>query len=431
MAASSASIHHVPSDLESAGGGDSVASSPRSDYHAPLDYLRFMCSFGGKILPRPHDNQLRYVGGDTRIVVLSRGTSFSSLLSKLSKLSGTTNVTVKYQLPNEDLDALISVTTDEDVENMMEEYDRFLSNQNPRSARLRLFLFNQGDDSRSSSISSLLDGSANREQWFLDALNGVGPPSSHVLEHGRSEASSIVSEVPDYLFGLDNSEENQSRGDPKQRTRAAQPEHILGSDPGSPALPVASMLNCSTAPSPSFPTMPDLPPVKTRPEVPVPKSVIKDVPGHSYMGTGETILAQQAGYAMNAAAHYPLSSHYATPIPHMPVYYIPSQVPTGNMPVQPMVTQLPYAPQYATSMGQLPVGYQQPLQVGNQVYVGAGRPPMTMDPGRVTVKGGNMNVSPQVYYGVTSGGMIPPSMAVNQASGAEDIPVSSQQQPGS
>ncbi|KAM1043753.1 hypothetical protein PS2_034708 [Malus domestica] len=37
--------------------------------------VRFMCSFGGKILPRPHDNQLRYVGGDTRIVVVHRTVS--------------------------------------------------------------------------------------------------------------------------------------------------------------------------------------------------------------------------------------------------------------------------------------------------------------------------------------------------------------------
>jgi hypothetical protein len=50
-----------------------------------------MCSFGGKILPRPHDNQLRYVGGDTRIVVVQRAATYSSLLSKLSKLSGKAN----------------------------------------------------------------------------------------------------------------------------------------------------------------------------------------------------------------------------------------------------------------------------------------------------------------------------------------------------
>ncbi|GKV06692.1 hypothetical protein SLEP1_g18550 [Rubroshorea leprosula] len=81
-------------------------------------------------VPRPHDNQLRYVGGDTRIVALSRSITFMGFLSKLSKLSGISNVNVKYQLPNEDLDALISITTDEELENMMDEYDRLAQNQN-------------------------------------------------------------------------------------------------------------------------------------------------------------------------------------------------------------------------------------------------------------------------------------------------------------
>lgn len=68
---------------------DSVASSPRSDhFHEAPPRVRFMCSFGGKILPRPHDNQLRYVGGDTRIVAVHRSISFPALLLKLSKLSG-------------------------------------------------------------------------------------------------------------------------------------------------------------------------------------------------------------------------------------------------------------------------------------------------------------------------------------------------------
>ncbi|KAJ0918189.1 hypothetical protein HanRHA438_Chr05g0214861 [Helianthus annuus] len=32
--------------------------------------VKFLCSYGGKILPRPSDGVLRYVGGDTRILVL-------------------------------------------------------------------------------------------------------------------------------------------------------------------------------------------------------------------------------------------------------------------------------------------------------------------------------------------------------------------------
>ncbi|KAJ1390404.1 PB1 domain [Sesbania bispinosa] len=241
-----ASHSQYPPDLDS----DSVASSPRSDhFHDAPPRVRFMCSFGGKILPRPHDNQLRYVGGDTRIVAVNRSISFSALILKLCKLSGMSNITAKYQLPNEDLDALISVTTDEDVENMMDEYDRVAQNHNPRSARLRLFLFPEGEDSRASSISSLLNGSTNRENWFLDALNG----GVSGLERGRSEASSMVSEVPDYLFGLDNSEETQSQShhhrEPRPKERLVLQDNVSVSDPGPGVRHVTPMHPYSPSPA--------------------------------------------------------------------------------------------------------------------------------------------------------------------------------------
>ncbi|XP_056159746.1 uncharacterized protein LOC130135210 [Syzygium oleosum] len=402
---------HHPPDLEAA-ANDSVASSPRSEHH-PHDLhqrVRLMCSFGGKILPRPHDNLLRYVGGDTRIVAVQRATTFNALLNKLSKLSGTTNITVKYQLPNEDLDALISVTTDEDIENMMEEYDRVAQNQNPRTARLRLFLFNKGDDSRTSSIGSLLDGSSNREQWFLDALNGGGggPPLCLGLERLRSEASSIVSEVPDYLFGLEISEENQPR-EPKSKARSLLLETISISDPGSP-IPVANSSYCST----SSASMPDLPPVKTKPENPVPRSDPKE--SESFEETGETIVVQPGGYPGNPAGYYPTSSHYSgPPMQHMPVYYLPSPMPPSNMSVPPMMARGHYVQhqQYPASAGQIPVGYHQPGPSPGQMYGGVVR--------SVVADG----VSHQVYYGVSNGGMVPtypPGMVV-QAPGGEDIQV--------
>uniref|UniRef100_A0A0C9S9K1 TSA: Wollemia nobilis Ref_Wollemi_Transcript_7586_3322 transcribed RNA sequence n=1 Tax=Wollemia nobilis TaxID=56998 RepID=A0A0C9S9K1_9CONI len=184
---------------------DSVSSSPRSrgtdtEYPASQRWddgnkVRFMCSYGGRILPRPNDNQLCYLGGDTRMVTVNRNINFNELMSKLSKLSGG-SCTVKYQLPNEDLDALISVTTEEDLENMMEEYER--SQQTSlKPARLRIFLFPAKlDSSTTSSLGSLLD-SSKREHWFVDALNGTP-----ILQRGVSEGSS-VSEMPDYLFGFD------------------------------------------------------------------------------------------------------------------------------------------------------------------------------------------------------------------------------------
>ncbi|CAL9015320.1 unnamed protein product [Prunus brigantina] len=394
------SLH--PSELDSA-ATDSVSSTPRSDHpsHDLNTRVRFMCSFGGKILPRPHDNQLRYVGGDTRIVAVHRAASFSSLLTKLSKLSGkllktTPNVTVKYQLPNEDLDALISVTTDEDVDNMIEEYDRIVQNQNPKSARLRLFLFPKGEDStvnsRSSSISSLLDGSAKREHWFLDALNS-GASNSSVLERGRSEASSIVSEVPDYLFGLDNSDDTHSRGEFKPKPRTVLQDNVSASDPGSPA-PVISSPFCSTSSVPSIPSMPSLPPVKTRPDS---NQVVETKDNHSegFTETVELPVPQATGFSANPGVHYiPDPNYPGHVVRSVPVYYYPGPVPPANVQVQPVPVRSQFVHQQYP--GQIPLGYHNQIPGMGQVYGGGLRAVGGLDP----YDGVNQQQQQQVYYGV-------------------------------
>nr|GEU36069.1 hypothetical protein [Tanacetum cinerariifolium] len=83
--------------------------------------IKFLCSYGGKILPRYPDGKLRYYGGETRVLAVDRSISFSDLLVKLGELSGTP-VALRCQLPTEDLDALISITCDEDLANLIEEY---------------------------------------------------------------------------------------------------------------------------------------------------------------------------------------------------------------------------------------------------------------------------------------------------------------------
>lgn len=52
-------------------GGDSDAPS------SPRNRVKFLCSHGGRILPRPADGHLKYVGGDTRVVALSRSITFA------------------------------------------------------------------------------------------------------------------------------------------------------------------------------------------------------------------------------------------------------------------------------------------------------------------------------------------------------------------
>ena len=81
---------------------DSTDSSPRSreiDFDNPPPWddqnhhhhqqtqsykVKFMCSYNGKIQPRPHDNQLTYVNGETKILSVDRGIRFPVLASKLS-----------------------------------------------------------------------------------------------------------------------------------------------------------------------------------------------------------------------------------------------------------------------------------------------------------------------------------------------------------
>ncbi|KAI3675369.1 hypothetical protein L1987_84959 [Smallanthus sonchifolius] len=103
--------------------------------------VKFMCSYGGKIHPRPHDNQLSYVGGETKILAVDRTVKFATVIAKLKALCDR-DVCFKYQLPGEDLDALISVTNEDDLEHMMHEYDR-LNKASNSPAKLRLFLFHQ------------------------------------------------------------------------------------------------------------------------------------------------------------------------------------------------------------------------------------------------------------------------------------------------
>ncbi|MBA0586585.1 hypothetical protein Gorai_017320, partial [Gossypium raimondii] len=170
---------------------DSGNSSPRSreidfenpppwddqQQHAQNYKAKFMCSYGGKIHPRPHDNQLSYIGGETKILAVERTIKFSSMISKLSALcgGGDGEVSFKYQLPGEDLDALISVTNDDDLEHMMHEYDR-LYRASAKPARMRLFIFPATDLGNFGS-----EGPKSEREGFVEAFNSGTTPGGVVI----------------------------------------------------------------------------------------------------------------------------------------------------------------------------------------------------------------------------------------------------------
>ncbi|KAK3120335.1 hypothetical protein QOZ80_9AG0685970 [Eleusine coracana subsp. coracana] len=102
--------------------------------------MKLMCSLGGRIQPRPGDGVPRYAGGETRIVCVPREATLPELLARLADAYGGAagqRFAVKYQLPGEGLDALVSVASPEDLDNMVEEYDKL----GGASPKLRVFLF--------------------------------------------------------------------------------------------------------------------------------------------------------------------------------------------------------------------------------------------------------------------------------------------------
>nr|GEX72960.1 hypothetical protein [Tanacetum cinerariifolium] len=238
----------------------SSVSSPTSrqwDDTLPPPKLRMMCSYGGHIIPRPHDKSLCYMGGETRIVVADRHTSLADLCSRLSStLLHGRHFSLKYQLPTEDLDSLVSVTTDDDLDNMVEEYDRLnASNPSAKPLRLRLFLFLSKPDT-AASMGSLLDD-AKSETWFVDALNGA-----ELLPRGLSDsATGTIDNLLEHKDGTvsEDRESNSTNNYMELETQRRRLDVHLNS-PDSPLVETNSSFGSSS----SSPSMSNLPPIKVR-----------------------------------------------------------------------------------------------------------------------------------------------------------------------
>lgn len=211
---------------------DSQGSQPPPNYK-----VKFMCSYGGKIHPRPHDNQLSYFGGETKILSVDRNIKFASLFAKLITLCDSENISFKYQLPGEDLDALISVTNDDDLEHMMHEYERLYRNS-PKPARLRIFVIPTLNQSLSSSTRSFgSDDVKSEKERFVDALNSAptitAPPqtASPVAPQPQPVASNV-----DFLFGLEKANAMAAVQPPVQQpmmgrvTEVDDPVYVPGPD---------------------------------------------------------------------------------------------------------------------------------------------------------------------------------------------------------
>ena len=150
------------------------------------DKMKFLCSFGGRVLPRPNDGKLRYVGGETKIISIRKNLAWVELVKKTFAICNQPHI-IKYQLPGEDLDALISVSSDEDLHHMMEEYlelERIEGSQ-----RLRIFLVPVSESESPCSFERRATQQNEADYQYVVAVNGMLDPSLQNNSSGQSVSS--------------------------------------------------------------------------------------------------------------------------------------------------------------------------------------------------------------------------------------------------
>ncbi|WCJ30066.1 Protein kinase superfamily protein with octicosapeptide/Phox/Bem1p domain [Euphorbia peplus] len=179
----------------SSGSGADYGSEEGGDDSASGKKVKFLCSFGGKILPRPVDGMLRYVGGQTRIISVRRDISFSELMQKMTDTYGQPAVT-KYQLPDEDLDALVSVSCPDDLDNMMDEYEKLVERSSDGSAKLRVFLFTASELDSPGVVQS--GDSQDNGLRYVDAVNGIMDCFNNGIARKESMASATSTQNSDF-----------------------------------------------------------------------------------------------------------------------------------------------------------------------------------------------------------------------------------------
>ncbi|CAL4935339.1 unnamed protein product [Urochloa decumbens] len=110
--------------------------------------IRLTCSHGGRFLPCGPDGAPRYVGGETRVLAVPRAATFRDLAARLSsEVAGGAEVrAIRHRLADDDEgplgDVLVSVTCDEELAHMRDEYDRLRATR--PAARFRVFVITTG-----------------------------------------------------------------------------------------------------------------------------------------------------------------------------------------------------------------------------------------------------------------------------------------------
>ncbi|KAG8093807.1 hypothetical protein GUJ93_ZPchr0012g19089 [Zizania palustris] len=262
-----------------------------------------------------------------RLISVPRAASFGDLMRKVEAVDegcgGGGGVLLKYQLPGEDLDSLISVSCPEDYENMMEEYEKLAAGATDGSAKLRMFLFPASgcEGAAASGSGSHLFAAAVDEpgQRYIDAINCVSADTVAAMRRKESAASAGSS--------AHNSEASEHGGAAEGMSPQAVPPPSLppeylysGGNKYHGAFPESLGFSPVTTPAPAVVTPAQNPIlVRTEPLPLQPQQVASyTTPSHQPPQIASYALHQQPQVASYAPQ---LSPQVASYIPQMPQSY--------------------------------------------------------------------------------------------------------------
>ncbi|XP_075502050.1 RAF-like serine/threonine-protein kinase 20 isoform X1 [Primulina tabacum] len=315
----------VGSDHASDEGGDDSVSGRK---------VKFLCSFGGKILPRPSDGTLRYVGGQTRIISIRRGASFGEFVQKMIDICGQ-SVVIKYQLPDEELDALVSVSGPDDLENMMDEYEKLIERSSDGSSKLRIFLFSPSEIE--SPVPIHIGDFQDSGQKYVEAVNGIMDRLSVAGQIARKESIESADSAQNSDLSVTEGAESSS---PAQGEAHGLPFNCGFSPMGNPRVPLETssrMIYADPNPAPHID-----PSVGPSPEQEVDRHVPLTVP-HSVQGMAFPAAPYMQTYldshreTLNPASHVQLPSQMGFPsqiLQAVSPVYTQQSIPTVALPQQ-------------------------------------------------------------------------------------------------
>lgn len=166
-------------------------------------FVRLRVSIGGKF-EQSETGAWKYIAGETFLETVPTTAKYADVMFGLAeKVDGA--VSVKYQLPGEDLDpdALITVADDSDVQELYDEYLRALRLPGTpvKTFRLRLFLFPAAEDAYTpedlAAVARYMGGNSSRGGGGGAVPHGSGASSGRTESLARAFARAAASSLRD------------------------------------------------------------------------------------------------------------------------------------------------------------------------------------------------------------------------------------------